>query len=100
LDGNIFQRYLILVALIFIAILLPISIFYVLSRPLDIIRDDETFKKRWGALYEFVDLKEKIKLTYYPMFLLRRIVFVIIVFCLVKTPIYQLIAFLSTNLFF
>ena len=70
-------------AIIFIAILLPLSILYVVSRPIETIRDSENFKKRWGSLFEHVDLKEKSKISYYPMFLLRRLVFVIIVFCLV-----------------
>ena len=60
-------------------VILPICYFFIMTRSLDTLRDDE-FKKRWGNLYWYIKLDGKYRILWYIAFLFRRIIFVGIAF--------------------
>ena len=57
------------------------------------------FKFHYGALTEGVNHNSKIQLAYFGFFILRRFIFVCIVFQLIKFPTFQLQSVIFLNLF-
>jgi len=76
---------------------LPISIIILLFQSIDNLKK-ESWMKRFGTLYEGLKTNNKLELSFYLLFLLRRIIFVLIVFFLNENSIIQLIICLLLNM--
>lgn len=81
-------------------IFLPFAIIYVLAQPHDKLKDNKKFKNAWGALYEDICLKNRANVSYFPVFILRRIFYLILAFYIDQVPVYQIMIFSFTNLLF
>lgn len=77
---------------------MPIAVIYATSRPFKTIQHDKNFKVRWAPWFRNIKLDDRKKTSYFPVFMLRRILFVLIAFCLFNYPYLQVIFFLSMNL--
>lgn len=81
----------------FSAIFVPISIVYVLLKPIETLENEE-FKDKWGVIYEAYKFQDTVKIKYRLFFCLRRIVFVSSIVIFDQYPFMQLLLLLEVNL--
>ena len=66
-------------------VLLPLNLIWIATKK-QVVLESESFKERWGVLYEGVSVKTRTKTLFYFFFVLRRLLFVYLGF-LVEIPI-------------
>ena len=82
---------------IILVLALPLSIMILLFQSIDSLKK-ESWMKRFGSLYEGLKTNNKLELSFYLLFLLRRIIFIITIFFLYEHNIIQLMICLFMNL--
>jgi hypothetical protein len=97
-DGEVTAIYTSYYSLVMAIIILPSMMIFVINRPLSEIKE-ESFKKRWGSLYDGFRLHSKGQVAANLVFMLRRILFVLICFQLDTIPGVQVILVNLINLF-
>lgn len=78
-------------------IFIPVSIIYVLIKPIDTL-NNRNFRNKWGIIYEAYNFQDRIKIMYKLFFCLRRIVFVGSIVIFDTIPSMQFLALLVVNL--
>ena len=78
-------------------VIVPITFMYTLSQHINLYQQLK-FKHRWGSLFENVKLRNKITAAFWLIFVIRRILFVTIVFAMEHISCPSLILICYTNL--
>ena len=66
-------------------VICPMAFYYVFKLPIQKL-SDEHFERKWGALYEGIQLKNKWQAAYYAVFCGRRVLFVMTAFFITNNP--------------
>ena len=65
------------------AIVLPGAFIYLYTRPLDTIKDDPEFQRKWKSLFDDKRTNEKPQVMFFLVFVIRRLIYVTVAFTLV-----------------
>ena len=81
-----------------IALFLPVAQVYVLVQPRSVL-ESTTFKESWSDLYEEIKTSDKWSLSYFLLFVLRRILYVLIAFLPISQVTWQVLSIQFITLF-
>ena len=84
-------------SLVMTLVIIPLVFVYVLKQPIAKI-NERRFHRKWEGMFEGVRTKSKIDMLFYPIFVLRRLIFCYTAFYMAATPVLQIIACLLCNL--
>lgn len=77
--GDVVSNFFMVFCFIITLVITPIAFAYTLSQNINMYQQAK-FKVRWGSMFEGVRLKSKITACFYLLFIIRRLIFVFIVF--------------------
>ena len=83
--GDIISYYIAILSLLLTLVLVPLIALYVLLQPLETLANPD-FARKWSGFYENIKLKSKLHLLFYPIYCLRRLVFVLLCINLAEYP--------------
>jgi len=98
-NGDIVSAYVGYFCLFKTIIFMPCCFIYMFTRPLVLIKNSETFKKRWHMLYLNCKDKSKFTIAYYFVFMIRRQLYLLVAFLFTENTIFIAQSLLFINLF-
>lgn len=97
--GNKISLYVGYFSLFLIMVLMPAIFFYVLTQPLYFIRHSPEFQQKWGMIYDGCKTKSKATMSFFLVFLIRRLLYLYVAFAFTEHTIFIALSLLYINLF-
>lgn len=78
-------------------VVIPLVCVFLLTRSTETL-NEEGFKQKWEGMYDRIDARDKLNIWFTPIFCIRRLIFLAVVFNLYDVPSIQLIILMLVNL--